>query len=57
MEQNRVPAVQEVVEVDVVRARNLIKADQVHIIIISMKIKVVIIIRQYLVEKATHMWC
>ena len=57
MEQNRVPAVQEVVEVEVVRARNLIKADQVHIIIISMKIKVVIIIRQYLVEKATHMWC
>ena len=57
MEQNRVPAVQEVVEVDVVRARNLIKADQVHIIIISMKIKMVIIIRQYLVEKATHMWC
>ena len=57
MEQNRVPAVQEVVEVEVVRARNLIKADQVHIIIISMKIKMVIIIRQYLVEKATHMWC
>ena len=57
MEQNRVPAVQEVVEVEVVRARNLIKADQVHIIIISMKIKMVIIIRPSLVEKATHMWC
>ena len=57
MEQSRVPAVQEVVEVDVVRARNLIKADQVHIIIISMKIKMVIIIRPSLVEKATHMWC